>query len=242
MAQMIDEEMLSTLVHPDVNIKLVEPHIYSACAESDHRNVFDRATTFYDLVIANRYYNRLVWGYSTGEFAAFCHDRLISSTEGWVLDIGCGSLVFTAGTYVNYTERPVVFSDQSIQMLRAAKSRLFKLNGSIPDNMVFLHADAQQLPFKSQSFQTIIAMNLLHVLKDAASAVHELGGLLTEEGTISYTTLVLNKRIGDLNLKLLGIFGLVVPRTPDRLIRTFNEQGIHIKYYTSGNIMFISTE
>lgn len=238
---MLDEKMLSTLIHSDVNLKPVEPHIYSVCAEGGHGNVFDRITTFYDLIIANRYYNRLIWGYSIEEFATFCHNRLASSTEGWVLDIGCGSLVFTAGTYANYTERPVVFSDESIQMLRAAKSRLLKLNGSIPNNVVFLHADAQQLPFRSGSFQTIIAMNLLHVLKDAASAVHELGTLLAEKGTISYTTLVLNKRIGDINLKLLGLFNLVVPRTPDQLLKIFNEQEMPVKHYMKGNIMFISS-
>ena len=116
-----------------------------------------------------------------------------------------------------------------------------KLNGSIPNNVVFLHADAQQLPFRSGSFQTIIAMNLLHVLKDAASAAHELGTLLTEEGSISYTTLVLNKRIGDINLKLLGLFNLVVPRTPDQLLKIFNEQEMPVKHYMKGNIMFISS-
>ncbi|MFC1924215.1 class I SAM-dependent methyltransferase [Chloroflexota bacterium] len=236
---MIDEEMLSAVVHSDVNLRLIEPHIYSVCEQSGHRNIFDRTTAFYDLVIANRCYNRLIWGYSTGEFAAFCRDRLVSSTQGWVLDIGCGSLVFTAGTYASYTERPVVFSDESLQMLRAARSRLIKLNGCVPDNMVFLHADAQQMPFRSESFQTIIAMNLLHVLKDAASAIHELGALLTEEGTISYTTIVLNKRISDINLKLLGKMGLVVPRSPDQLLSIFDEQGIPVKHYTKGNIMFI---
>jgi len=239
---MIDEEILSTLIHSDVNLRQVEPHIYSVCEQSGHRNIFDRATAFYDLVIANRCYNRLVWGYSIREFAVFCRDRLASSTQGWVLDIGCGSLVFTAGTYAGYKVRPVVFSDESLQMLRAARSRLIKLNGRVPDNMVFLHADAQQLPFRSGSFQTIIAMNLLHVLKDAASAMHELGSLLAEEGTISYTTIVLNKRIGDIDLKLLGKMGLVVPRSADQLLSIFDEQGMPVKHYTKGNIMFIYQE
>lgn len=239
---MIDEKMLSTLIQSDVNLRQVEPHIYSVCEQSGRRNIFDRITTFYDLVIANRYYNRLVWGYSTSEFAAFCRSRLVSSTGGWVLDIGCGSLVFTAGTYADYRERPVVFSDESLQMLRAARSRLIKLKGRVPDNVVFLHADTQQLPFRRESFQTIIAMNLLHVLKDAASAVHELGALLTKEGAISYTTIVLNKRMGDIYLKLLGKMGMVVPRMPDQLLSIFNEQGTPVKHYIRGNIMFIYQE
>jgi len=34
------------------------------------------------------------------------------------------------------------FKDQSFKMLRIAKAKLMKLHGKIPDNLVFLHADA----------------------------------------------------------------------------------------------------
>lgn len=239
---MIDEKILSTLITGSVSLRLVEPHIYSVYSQGEHRNIYDRGPAFYDFVIANGYYNRLIWGYSTRDFASFCKDRLSSSTEGWILDIGCGSLVFTAKTYASYTERPIIFSDESIQMLRAAKSRLMKLNGGIPDNMVFLHADSLQLPLKNKSFQTIIAMNLLHVLKDATSVLHELGRVLTEEGTISCTSLILNDRIGDIYLKLLGRMGQVVPRTPDQLLTIFDEQEMPVKHHINGNMMFIRHE
>lgn len=54
--------------------------------------------TFYDLVLCNRFYNRLVWGYSITDYASLTRDAL-ESTNGWVLDAGCGSLAFTAKTY-----------------------------------------------------------------------------------------------------------------------------------------------
>ena len=114
----------------------------------------------------NRLYNRLVWGYWTSDFHSLGLDALRSATDGWVLDAGCGSLAFTAGTYVQYSERPIVLLDQSVKLLRMAKARLINLHGSVPPNMVFLHGDALELPFKPKSFTTIISMNLLHVLDD----------------------------------------------------------------------------
>jgi len=237
--RIIDEKILSTLIDGDINIKQVEPHIYSVFPEGEHRNIYDKGTSFYDLVIANRCYNRIMWGYSIKEFASFCHDKLVSSSEGWVLDVGCGSLVFTAGTYANYTERSVILSDESIQMLRAAKSRLIKLNGSIPNNLVFLHADALKLPFRTGCFKTIIAMNILHVLKDMRTVLQELERIKDENGTVSFTTLVLNRMFGNWYLRLLGRSGQVVPRTPGQLLATFDEQRMPAKYYCKGNMMFI---
>ncbi|MBA4368811.1 MAG: hypothetical protein C0403_14385 [Desulfobacterium sp.] len=77
-----------------------------------------------------------------------------------MLDLGCGSLAFTAKTYIQYSERPAILVDQSLKMLRIAKSRLIKINGTVPNNIVFLHADALRLPFYEKSFNTIIAENL----------------------------------------------------------------------------------
>ena len=64
------------------------------------------------------------------------------SQDGTFLDIGCGSLAFTAKTYSQYNGRPVILWDQSLKMLRMVKTRLIKQNGKDLDNLVFLHADA----------------------------------------------------------------------------------------------------
>ncbi len=69
---------------------------------------FDDKAGYYDLLIGNPVYNRIMWGYSIKEFGSFCDATLRSSSEGWVLDAGCGSLVFTAGSYAAYRARPAV--------------------------------------------------------------------------------------------------------------------------------------
>ena len=91
----------------------------------------------YDWVACNPIYNRLIWGYSIQIFAVIAREALRSSTKGNVLDLGCGSLAFTAKTHMQYSERPIVLVDQSLKMLSIAKSRLIKLNGKVPDHMVF---------------------------------------------------------------------------------------------------------
>ena len=163
----IDEKDLSALLSQDVDIRLREPHIYSVLSDIEVGNTYDtQFGNIYDWVACNPIYNRLLWGYSVAIFASIARDALRSSKKGNVLDLGCGSLAFTAKTYIQYSERSVVLVDQSLKMLRIAKSRLIKINGTVPGNMIFLHADALRLPFREKSFNTIISENLLHCLDD----------------------------------------------------------------------------
>lgn len=237
---MIDEERLSEIIPEDVSLRLVEPHIYSLYSHGEKTSSYDRIFgAIYDLVACNRFYNRFVWGYLTTDYHSFCLDALRSSTEGWVLDAGCGSLAFTAKTYVNYSGRPVVLLDKSIKMLMVAKSRLVKLSGKVPDNMVFLHGDILQLPFKPKSFGTVISLNLLHVLEDVKKVLQELRNVLMDGGTISLTTLIEHNRFADKYLHMLGKAGKLFPRDAKQLFAVFDALGMPVKYRIKGNLAFI---
>ncbi len=78
------------------------------------------------MVACNSIYNCLIWGYSTSKFASLTYDALRSSKEGIILDLGCGSLAFNANIYIQYLKRPVVLLDQSLKLLKIAKSRIIK--------------------------------------------------------------------------------------------------------------------
>lgn len=236
---MIDPNALSRLITADVQLRLVEPGIYSVYPETGNIAAYDHMATFYDAVMGNRFYNRIMWGYWPAELSSFCRNALTSSTEGWVLDVGCGSLVFTARIYANYSERPVVLADESIEMIRAAKARLVKLKGSVPSNVFLLQADALQLPFKPQSFQTVISMNLLHVLPDAKRALVGLQSVSAAPGTMSFTTLVRNKRFGGAYMNMLSRKGLIIPRTEEQLLASLDTLSIRFKHEVKGNMMFI---
>jgi SAM-dependent methyltransferase len=239
---MIDEEKLSEVVSQDVNLRLVESHIYSIYPSGEDMSSYDKTFgTIYDLVGCNRLYNRLVWGYWTSEYHSLCFDALRSSTDGWVLDVGCGSLAFTAKTYANYSDRPVVLLDQSLKLIKIAKSRMIKLNGDVPSNMVLMHGDALNLPFKHKSFSTVISLNLLHVLEDIKKVLLEFRNALADGGTFFLTTLIKNNRFADKYLQMWGNAGEVVPRNANQLFTVFDALDIPIKYRIKGNLAFISS-
>jgi ubiquinone/menaquinone biosynthesis C-methylase UbiE len=239
---MIDAARLSEILLPEVNLRLVEPHLYSPFAAGEQTNSYDEAgaLSFYDRVACNRLYNRLVWGYDIGDYHSLCRQALKSSTAGWVLDAGSGALAFTAKTYAGYNERPVVFLDQSITLLRLAKTRLTQLAGAVPGNVVFLHGNVRELPFKPGSFGTIIALNLLHVLEDVPGVLRDLRKILLDEGTMAFTTLIEAHRLADRYLRMWAKAGELVPRTAPQLLAEFKALGLPVTYRIQGNMAFIA--
>jgi ubiquinone/menaquinone biosynthesis C-methylase UbiE len=193
---MSSSDLLYEIISNDINLHHIEPDIYSVYSTGDSPGVYDSAgvSTIYDVVACNRFYNRLMWGYSIKEYAKLCEAALSSYSKGWVLDLASGSLAFTAEFYAHRLKRPVVFLDQSLKLLRKAKSRLEKLKGKIPKNMFFLHANALQLPFKADIFHTVISLNLLHCIDEVKTILKEIKRVLTNNGNSVLTTLVQSNR------------------------------------------------
>ncbi len=239
----INENDLSALLFENSIFRLVEPNIYSVLPDNESGNEYDTQFGFiYDWVACNPIYNRLIWGYSVKIFPQIANDALRSSADGKVLDLGCGSLAFTAETYSQYSERPVVLVDQSLKMLRMAKSRLIKRNGNVPNNLVFLHADALQLPFRAKAFKTILSENLLHCLDDTSILLKQLDKIILKNGKMFFTTLVKNNRFADKYLESLADSGKLVSRTVVDHKEVFDQLSMSAKYETKGNILSICCE
>jgi len=238
---MIAEDILTGSIADDITLNSIEPHIYSVFPDTRIANEYDtRFGIIYDLIACNPLYNRLIWGYSIAGFSSLVHDALRSSKEGTVLDLGCGSLAFTAKTYINYSDRPVVLTDQSLKMLRIAKSRLIKLHGRVPDNMVFLQADALQLPFKETSFNTLISLNLLHCIDDTKKLLTGLTKIISDNARMFFTTLIRGDRLADRYLKTLADSDKLISRSIDDHRAVFEELGIPLKYNIQGNMAFMT--
>ena len=236
----IGESELSTLLLGDVDLRLVEPHIYSVLPDNEAANVYDtRFGYIYDWVACNPLYNRLIWGYSVEIFAKIASEALSSAAQGNLLDLGCGSLAFTAKTYIQYSERPVVLVDQSLKMLKIAKSRLVKIHGMVPDNMIFLHADAIRLPFRGKTFNTILSENLLHCLDDTKNLLKTLKGILSEDGKMYFTTLIKGNRFADRYLESLAKGGKLIPRSMQDHQMIFDQLWLPIKFNINGNMTSI---
>lgn len=235
-----DENKLSSILLDESTLRLVEPNIYSVLPNDETGNEYDSQFGFiYDLVACNPIYNRLIWGYSVKIFSKIVNDALQSTSGGHMLDLGCGSLAFTAKAYSQYTDRPVILVDQSLKMLRMAKSRLIKQNGKVPDNLVFLHSDALHLPFQENAFTTIISENLLHCLDDTSSLLKQLKNSIAKNGKIYFTTLVRTNRWADKYLQALADSGKLISRSGDDHKEIFKQVGLVAKYETMGNILSI---
>jgi ubiquinone/menaquinone biosynthesis C-methylase UbiE len=232
------EERLGEIVLDDVHLREVEPHIYSFNPDNEAA-YYDEFGGIYEVVACNRYYNKLIWGYSISEYRHLCVDALESSKDEWVLDAGCGSLAFTAKTYILHAARPTVLLDQSIRMLRLARSRLMKLNGAVPGNMVFIQGDMTHLPFRDGSIRTVVALNVLHAVQDAGVMMLELRRVMAEKGSMTLTTLVKNHRLADRYIDKLGKMGALVPRSLAQLLDICKEIAMPVQYLTRGNLAFV---
>lgn len=229
------EERVKEILSEDAAMREVEPHIYSNYPKEEAA-YYDEFGGLYETVACNRFYNRLVWGYWISEYKALCADVLNSAHDEWVLDAGCGSLTFTAETYLQNMTRPTVLLDQSIRMIRLAKTRLIKLNGCVPDNMLFIQGDITSLPFKDASIGSVMAMNVLHAVKDGAGMLRELRRVMRPSGSLSFTTLVKTNRLADRYLDKLGAIGAMVPRSLGQILEIADEAGTGGRHLTKGNL------
>ena len=223
-------------------VRLVEDDIYSALPDVSHKHHYDRRATVYDLVVSTRLYNRVMWGSSPLDYVAFARQAVASNADGRLLDAGCGSLLFTASVYLE-RKRKIIAFDQSLAMLRRARQRLTDLFGLVPEHIRLLQADLNDLPFRSNSFQTILCLNVLHHSEHADRLFPALKNLLVDKGDLFLTSLVLNNRfIGDRYLNALYATGeFVRPRTvvelKEILVKSFGQEP---NCKTKGNMAYVT--
>lgn len=227
----------------DRPIRLVEDGIYSVLADPSSEHHYDRRATVYDFLVGSRFYGWVAWGSYPCDYVSFASESLTLRSNGRFLDAGCGSLIFTAALYLE-SSRTIIAFDESLAMLRRARKRLLSLAGAVPEHIVLLQADLADLPFRADSFQTILCMNVLHHIENAAGLIANLKGLLNDEGYLYLTSLVYNTRfIGDRYLNALHAKGeFVQPRTSLEL-RTILDRalGDKVRYRLKGNMAFAST-
>jgi len=224
-------------------VKLVEDDIYSVLADPAIEHHYDRRAAVYDFLVGTRFYGWVAWGSYPIDYFSFARESFTSGAGGRFLDVGCGSLIFTAASYLE-SDRTIVAFDESLAMLRRARKRLLKLAGAVPERVVLLQGDLADLPFRPNSFQTVLCMNVLHHIEDAAALTANLKRLLTYDGHLHLTSLVYNNRfIGDRYLKALHATGeFARPRSSLELRRILNQTlGENIAYRVKGNMAFAST-
>ena len=144
---------------------------------------YDRHAKVYDRLIGSPLYNRLVWRARVGEYAAFAAEA-VAAGDGPLLDVGCGTAVFSAGAYRD-TDRPVVLADRSRGMLDRAAERVGR-----DERVWYVQADLLDLPFASGRFATVACHAVLHVLDDPWPALDALATQVADGGGLYVSMLV----------------------------------------------------
>jgi SAM-dependent methyltransferase len=124
-----------------------------------------------------------------------------------VLDVPCGGGVALRGLRPGQSMRYVA-ADISTDMLARARTRAATLGR---DEIEFVEADIEQMPFRDNEFDLCVSFNGLHCLPDPAAAVREIARCVKPGGRLVGDSLV--RGAGwrqDLALRLgrrVGVFG-----------------------------------
>ena len=145
------------------------------------KNFWDLAAGVYDIFgyIINGRVNKEMCGY-----VASCIDK-----EDTVLECACGTGMITEAV-AGKCDR-MTATDYSVQMVRKTEARVRKYH-----NVEVETADITSLPFADESFDKVIAGNVIHLLDDPHKALKELYRVLKPQGNLIIPTYVNKKKSG----------------------------------------------
>ncbi len=145
-------------------------------AYHDSKSIYDGVLTQGNLFA--KAYIRFFWGGT--DDVALAHKLLSYIPEGFsgtILDVPCGTAVFTAEKWKELNASKIICLDYSDDMLRQAGQRL-KGEGHIQ----LYQGDVGALPFESQSVNIVMSMNGFHAFPDKLKAFDETCRVLKEGG------------------------------------------------------------
>lgn len=223
----------------DVQLEEVDDGIFSCLDKAERRSDYDSKVGAYDLVVGNRFYNRIVWGNWPSDYREFCRQVLASTPGGIYLDAGCGSLVFTASVYSEASNRLIVLLDRSLGMLARGRGRIRQLKGSVPDNIRFLQGDIFDLPFREQVFDTVASYGVLHIFDDKTGMLAEMERVKRPGGHVFFSSLAGNNALGRKYLEMLRKAGEVAEcHSSESLARALSAMSFKYEINTIGNMAY----
>jgi len=141
--------------------------------------------------------------------------------------------------YAEANNECVILFDRSIGMLKKGRARLRKLCGRVPKNIVFLHGDVFDLPFKEAVFDTVASFGLLHIFEEKVGLLAELERSKKASGKMFFSMLVGNSIPGRKYLELLRKAGEVAEcHSSESLAELLLRSPFDYKLETIGNMAF----
>jgi SAM-dependent methyltransferase len=212
-------EWVTARLSADRQLRAGSGRVLSALSGPVPTTRYDRHAAAYDRLVGSAAYNRFVWRSSAAAYTAYAA-AAVADGDGPLLDLGCGTALFTAQVYRD-CGRPVVLVDRSPGMLARAAERL----GDVDDERVVLvQADLFELPFRPGTFTTTVSYGLLHLFDDPAALLRVLDAQREPDGRLYATSLVAETALAGPVLRLLHLARETAPPRRldelDRIART----------------------
>ena len=109
------------------------------------------------------------------------YSQLDFSHANRILEIGCGDGKLWENKTLDFRNREVFLSDASSGMIEEVKKKL-------GDDFSFMIFDCEQIPFKKNYFDIVIANHVLFYLKDLNLGLKEIERVLVEDGSFYCST------------------------------------------------------
>ena len=164
-----------------------------------------------------RIFKKLGFWEESGEAASL----IPTGNNDTVLDLGCGN-----GVSTNYIRGKIIVG------LDLSEPGMVKAKHRFP-NKNYVVGEALQLPFKSNVFNTVIAINLVHHIKNSSVVLEEIHRVLKKGGKLFTVDPNLTNPIGFLGRGLYKILGFkkIFPTFPQFALgeeeRQFTKQGYY---------------
>lgn len=147
-------------------------------SKTETKKIFDESAGAYPYTIADleepRFYRRCM------KRMQIALGSMNGSKNNKILDVGCGTAYFTF--LLSKLYRQVVGIDLSKAMIKTAK-RSLKYEG-IGREIELVLADGEHLPFKNNTFNAVLCLDLLHHVSDVPSVIGEMVRVAMLDGKI----------------------------------------------------------
>lgn len=164
---------------------------------------YEHRTRAYDGMVGSPTYNKVFWGTSPNDYAAFAA-RAIGSGTGPIMEAAVGTAKATALLHIA-SGRTTTLVDLSEPMLSMAKESIQRIAGRrIPERITF---ECRDMLLPGQKYETILGLGLLHLVPDLSTVFAGLGNQLQEHGSLYLASLIKGSMRSNAYLKLLKAHG-----------------------------------
>lgn len=203
-------------------------------------HLFKHESSLYDDFLTGRTWYAKLFNY------VFWHQKDMCSSEkilfdmfppnfnGKLLDVPCGTGVFTKNRYLKMQNAKIVCLDYSNEMIERFKNAL-KGNEEKVQHISFCQGDVVHLPYEDESFDIVLSMNGYQCFPEKEKALKEMKRVLKKEGLLIGSAYIKGKYfLSDLLVKIYDAKHIMIaPHENESELKLKLEKYFEIKFYQS---------